>query len=140
MGLLDDLENKAVSSAMGSTTNPLASQLLQMIQQQPSGLSGLVQSFHDKGLGGLVTSWVGTGQNLPISADQIQHVLGSTQVQQLAAKVGISPGAASSQLSQLLPTIVDKLTPNGEMPQQGNLIEMGLNLLKSFEAPGTGAA
>jgi uncharacterized protein YidB (DUF937 family) len=140
MGLLDDLENKAVSSAMGSTTNPLASQLLQMIQQQPRGLSGLVQSFHDKGLGGLVTSWVGTGQNLPISADQIQHVLGSTQVQQLAAKVGISPGAASSQLSQLLPTIVDKLTPNGEMPQQGNLIEMGLNLLKSFEAPGTGAA
>jgi uncharacterized protein YidB (DUF937 family) len=140
MGLLDDLENKAVSSAMASTTNPLASQLLQMIQQQPRGLSGLVQSFHDKGLGGLVTSWVGTGQNLPISADQIQHVLGSTQVQQLAAKVGISPGAASSQLSQLLPTIVDKLTPNGEMPQQGNLMEMGLNLLKSFETPGTGAA
>jgi uncharacterized protein YidB (DUF937 family) len=137
MGLLDDLENKAVSSVMGSTTNPLASQLLQMLQQQPGGLSGLVQNFHDKGLGGLVTSWVGTGQNLPISADQIQHVLGSAQVQQLAAKVGISPEAASSQLSQLLPTIVDKLTPNGQMPQAGgNLMEMGMNLLKSLETPG----
>jgi uncharacterized protein YidB (DUF937 family) len=100
-----------------------------------------VQNFHDKGLGGLVTSWVGTGQNLPISADQIQHVLGSAQVQQLAAKVGISPEAASSQLSQLLPTIVDKLTPNGQMPQSGgNLMEMGMNLLKSLETPGTGAA
>ena len=137
MGLLDDLENKAVSSVMGGTTNPLASQLLQMLQQQPGGLSGLVQNFHDKGLGGLVTSWVGTGQNLPISADQIQHVLGSAQVQQLAAKVGISPEAASSQLSQLLPTIVDKLTPNGQMPQAGgNLMEMGMNLLKSLETPG----
>jgi uncharacterized protein YidB (DUF937 family) len=140
MGLLDDLENNAVSSIMGSTTKPLASQILQMIQQQPGGLSGLVQNFRDKGLGGLATSWVSTGENLPISADQIQHVLGSTQVEQLAAKVGISPEAASSQLSQLLPTIVDKLTPSGQMPQQGNLMEMGLNLLKSFETPGTGAA
>jgi uncharacterized protein YidB (DUF937 family) len=140
MGLLDDLENKAVSSVMGSTTNPLASQLLQLIQQQPGGLSGLVQNFHDKGLGGLATSWVGTGQNLPISADQIQHVLGSMQVQQLAAKVGISPEAASSQLAQLLPTIVDKLTPNGQVPAQSNLMEMGMGLLKSLETPETGAA
>ena len=111
MGLLDDLENNAVSSIMGSTTKPLASQILQMIQQQPGGLSGLVQNFRDKGLGGLATSWVSTGENLPISADQIQHVLGSTQVEQLAAKVGISPEAASSQLSQLLPTIVDNSLP-----------------------------
>jgi len=140
MGLLDDLENKAISSVTRGGGNPLVSQLLQMIQQQPGGLSGLVQNFHDKGLGGLVTSWVSTGQNLPISADQIQHVLGSTQVQELAAKVGISPEVASSQLSQLLPTIVDKLTPNGQMPQSGNLMEMGMNLLKSFETPGTGAA
>jgi uncharacterized protein YidB (DUF937 family) len=140
MGLLNDLENKAVSSVMGGTTNLLASQLLQMIQQQPGGLSGLVQNFHDKGLGGIVTSWVSTGQNLPISADQIQHVLGSTQVQQLAAKVGISPEAASSQLSQLLPTMVDKLTPNGQVPAQSNLMEMGMGLLKSLETPGTDAA
>ncbi len=140
MGLLDDLENKAISSVTGGGSNPLATQVLQMIQQQPGGLSGLVQSFHDKGLGGLAASWVGTGQNLPISADQIQHVLGSTQVQALAAKAGISPEVASSQLAQLLPTLVDKLTPNGQMPQQGNLVEMGMNLLKSLGTPGTGAA
>jgi uncharacterized protein YidB (DUF937 family) len=140
MGLLDDLENKAVSSVTGGGSNPLATQVLQMIQQQPGGLSGLIQSFHDKGLGGLAASWVGTGQNLPISADQIQHVLGSTQVQALAAKAGISPEVTSSQLAQLLPTLVDKLTPNGQVPPQGNLVEMGMNLLKSLETPGTGAA
>lgn len=140
MGLLDDLENKAISSVTGGGSNPLATQVLQMIQQQPGGLSGLVQSFHEKGLGGVVSSWVGTGQNLPISADQIQHVLGSTQVQALAAKAGISPEVAGSQLAQLLPTLVDKLTPNGQVPQQGNLVEMGMNLLKSLETPGTGAA
>ncbi len=140
MGLLDDLENKVVSRVMSGTINPLASQLLQMIQQQPGGLSGLVQNFHNKGLGGLVTSWVGTGQNMPISADQIQHVLGNTQVQQMAAKVGISPEAASSQLAPLLPTIVDKLTPNGQVPAQSNLMEMGMGLLKSLETPGTGPA
>jgi uncharacterized protein YidB (DUF937 family) len=139
MGLLDDLENKALSSVTGGTTsNPLLSQLLQLIQQQPGGLSGLVQNFHEKGLGGLVSSWVGTGQNLPISQDQIKEVLGSTQVQELAAKAGISPDAASSQLSQLLPNLVDKLTPNGQMPQQGNLMEMGMNLLKSLQTPKAG--
>jgi|HubBroStandDraft_6_1064221.scaffolds.fasta_scaffold144855_4 uncharacterized protein YidB (DUF937 family) len=140
MGLLDDLENKAVSSVTGGGSNPLASQVLQMIQQQPGGLSGLVQSFHDKGLGGVAESWIGNGQNLPISAAQVQQVLGSTQVQALAAKAGISPEIASSQLAQLLPTLVDKLTPNGQVPQQGNLVEMGMNLLKSLETPGTGAA
>jgi uncharacterized protein YidB (DUF937 family) len=140
MGLLDDLENKAVSSVTGGGSNPLASRVLQMIQQQPGGLSGLVQSFHDKGLGGVAESWIGNGQNLPISAAQVQQVLGSTQVQALAAKAGISPEIASSQLAQLLPTLVDKLTPNGQVPQQGNLVEMGMNLIKSLETPGTGAA
>jgi len=139
MGLFEDLENKAIRGVTGGSSNPLVSQLLQMIEQQPGGLSGLLQNFHQKGLGGLVNSWVGTGQNLPISSDQIEHVLGSSQVQQLAAKAGISPAAASSQLSQLLPTLVDKLTPNGQVPTESGLLEMGMNLLKSLKTPGTGA-
>jgi len=106
--------------------------LLQVINNTPGGLSGLVQSFHDKGLGGVAASWVGTGQNLPISADQIQHVLGSDQVKQLAAQAGISPDAAGTALSQLLPTLVDKLTPNGQMPQPSSLMEMGMRVLESL--------
>ena len=57
MGLFDDLENKVTSGVLGGSANPLAGSLLQMIQNQPGGLQGLVQSFHDKGLGGLVQSW-----------------------------------------------------------------------------------
>jgi uncharacterized protein YidB (DUF937 family) len=140
MGILDDLENKAASSMLGGSSNPLATGLLQMINNQPGGLSGLLQSFHDKGLGSLASSWVGTGQNLPITADQIQHVLGSDQVKQMAAKAGISPDAAGAALSQLLPSLVDKLTPNGEMPQHSTLLETGMSLLQSLGKTGTNAA
>jgi uncharacterized protein YidB (DUF937 family) len=111
---------------------------MQMINNQPGGLSGLLQQFHDKGLGGLVTSWVSTGQNLPISADQIQHVLGCEQVKELAARVGISPDAVNSHLAQLLPVLVDKLTPNGQVPQSGSLLEEGMGMLKNLGLGKTG--
>jgi len=132
MSLLDDLENKAASGMLGGSSNPLATGLLHMINNTPGGLSGLLQNFHEKGLGGLASSWVATGQNLPISADQIQNVLGSDQVKQLAAKAGISPDMASSALSQLLPTLVDKLTPNGQVPQHSSILEMGMSVLQSL--------
>ena len=111
---------------------------MQMINSQPGGISGLVQQFHDKGLGGLVTSWVGTGQNLPISADQLQHVLGSEQVKELAAKAGISPDAVTSHLSQLLPGLIDKLTPNGQVPQSSSILEEGMGMLKNLGLGKTG--
>ena len=70
MGLLDNLESAigsgAVNSVLGSSSNPMAAHLLETINNHPGGLSGLIQSFHDQGLGGVVNSWVGTGQNLPI--------------------------------------------------------------------------
>lgn len=134
MSLIDDLGSKAANSMLGDSSNPLATGLLHMINNSPGGLSGMLQSFHDKGLGGLVSSWVGTGQNLPISADQIQHVLGSEQVKELAAKAGISPDIASNALSQLLPTLVDKLTPNGQMPQHSSLLETGMSILNSLKS------
>ena len=134
MGLLDSFENEAMGKVLGSSSNPMASSLLQMIQNQPGGLPGLVQSFHDKGMGGLVSSWIGSGQNLPISADQIHQVLGSDQVKALAAKAGISPDMAGSAIAQLLPGLVDKLTPNGQVPEHNNVMEMALGLLQSLES------
>jgi uncharacterized protein YidB (DUF937 family) len=139
MGLLDDMENKTVSSMLGSSSNPLATGLLPMINNHPGGLPALMQSFHDKGLGEIASSWVGSGQNLPISADQIQHVLGSDAVKQLAAKAGISPDAAGSSLAALLPSLIDKLTPNGQMPQHASLLETGMSLLQSLGKTGTNA-
>jgi uncharacterized protein YidB (DUF937 family) len=133
MGLLDNLENEALGNVLGSSSNPLASGILQMIQNQPGGLQGLVQSFHDKGMGGLVSSWISTGPNPPISSDQIQQVLGSDQVKALAAKAGISPDVAGAAIAQLLPGLVDKLTPNGSVPDHSNVLEMASSMLQNLE-------
>jgi uncharacterized protein YidB (DUF937 family) len=103
-----------------------------MIQNQPGGLQGLVQSFHNNGLGSLVSSWVSTGQNLPISADQIHQALGSSQVQALATKAGISPDAAGSAIAQLLPTLVDKLTPSGQVPAHNDVMDIVSGLLQNL--------
>jgi len=91
-----------------------------------------VQSFHDKGLSAVASSWVGNGENQPISADQVHQVLGSEQVQALAAKAGISPDMASSAIAQLLPRIVNHLTPSGEVPAHDNVMEMVGGLLQNL--------
>ncbi|MGB9236541.1 MAG: YidB family protein [Terriglobales bacterium] len=132
MGLLDNLENQALGSVLGGTSNPLASGLLQMIQNQPGGLQGLVQNFHDKGLGAVAQSWVGDGQNQPISSDQVHQVLGSDQVKELAAKAGISPDMAGGAIAQLLPGIIDKLTQNGQVPAHNNVMDMVGGLLQNL--------
>jgi uncharacterized protein YidB (DUF937 family) len=137
MSFMEDMEQKALSGVLGGSSNSLAHSVLEMINNHPGGLPGLVQSFHQNGLGGLVNSWISTGQNQPISGDQVQSVLGNEQVQQIAAKLGISPDAAKSKLAEFLPMIVDKLTPNGQVPQQSNLMEMGMNFLNSLGKTGT---
>jgi len=68
-----------------------------------------------------VASWVSTGQNLPISAEQLQSVLGNEQVQAIAQKLGFTPQEVSAHLAELLPQVIDKLTPDGNVPQGGSL-------------------
>ena len=138
MSFFEDMAGKEGGSLTNSS-NPLVASVMQMINNQPGGLSGLVQRFHEKGLGGLVSSWVGTGQNLPVAADPLEHVLGSERVRELAAQAGIPPEVASSHLAQLLPMIVDKLTPNGQLPPTGSLFESGLGMLKDLGKTGTDA-
>ncbi len=107
----------------GGTQAALISAVLAMLAQNGSagggGLGGLVEKFQRGGLGDVVGSWVGTGQNLPISPTQVQDVFGSDMLGQLAGQLGMSPGEASSQLSQWLPQTVDQLTPNGALPAEG---------------------
>ena len=84
------------------------------------GLAGLVQQFQQGGLGDVVGSWVSTGQNLPISAEQLQSVLGGhPALSGLAQQAGLSQGDLMGSLSQLLPQVVDQLTPDGQLPQAG---------------------
>lgn len=135
MGLLDNLENMAASSI--ASRNPQAAAILQMIQNHPGGISGLVQAFQSNGLGGIINSWISTGQNQPVSSGQIQQALGPNAIQDLAQKLGISPDQAGSTLSQWLPTVVDKLTPNGSLPDHSNLLQMGESILSSLGKTGT---
>ena len=128
MGLLDSVLG---SLTRGGSANPLLDSVLSMVNDPAhGGLEGLVRSFQDRGLGGIVDSWVSTGKNLPISADQVAQGLGSDQLASLASKLGMSQGDVSSQLAQLLPDVVDKLTPNGQVPDSGSLGELLGSLAK----------
>ena len=83
------------------------------------GLGALLQQFQAAGLGEQVNSWVGTGQNLPVSPEQLQGAFGADQMSQMAEKMGLSVGDLGSQMSQMLPQVVDQLTPQGRMPEGG---------------------
>lgn len=112
----------------------LAGSILEMLNSREGGIAGLASAFQQNGLGEIVSSWIGTGQNLPVSAEQIQQVLGSEQIQALAQKLGISPETAAPRIAELLPGIVDKLTPGGEVPEGGDLLSRGLGLLQGLTA------
>lgn len=130
MGLLDSVVG-ALAGGQSGGNNGLVDVVMQLINSQPGGLGGLVQSFQQGGLGEIVNSWVSTGQNLPISAEQLQSVLGGGALQDIAAKLGVSPEQASGSLADLLPQVVDKLTPNGQVPEGGgDLLAQGLDMLK----------
>ena len=122
MGLMDQL-GQAVGGMMGGqqAQNPLLQAVTTLLGQNSSigGLAGLVQAFQKNGLGDIVNSWVSTGQNLPAMPDQIKQGLGGDFLSQLASKAGVSPDAASAQLSSLLPDLIDKLTPNGKVEAGG---------------------
>lgn len=129
MGLLDDVFN-AASGGQNQSGGGLLGHVLDVVQNHPGGVSGMVQSLSAGGLGSIVSSWISTGQNLPVSADQIESALGSGPIADLAAKAGISPDQAKSALSQLLPQVIDKLSPNGQLPQ-GGLLESALSMLRN---------
>ena len=130
MGLLDSITG---SLGQGGGGNPLLSQVTSLITDSNSGgLAGLLQRFQAKGLGDVANSWVSTGPNLPLEAQQVQSVFGAEQIQQMAAKAGIAPEALSEKLAELLPQVIDKATPDGSLPDQSSL-QSGLgNLLQGF--------
>jgi len=86
---------------------------------QTGGLHGLVGRFEEAGLGNVVQSWIGTGENAPVTGRQLQQVLGPRQLQQIAEETGMDEDQAADQLSGMLPDLVDKLTPGGHIPRGG---------------------
>ena len=134
MGFLDDLAQKVAGSLKGSQEEQgvLAQHVMGLLtSSETGGVEGLVQSFEQKGLGHIISSWVGAGENAAITPNQVEEVLGSDTVQQLAQKANISFDEAKSQLSGLLPALIDKATPEGRVPE-GGWLDKGRELLGSL--------
>jgi uncharacterized protein YidB (DUF937 family) len=120
MGILDSLENSpefkgALGQLEGAVLPVVLSEVLGTGGGQ-GGLSAIVAKLQQSGFGDQVKSWIGNGQNLPITADQLQQVLGSDTVKQLAAKYNIPIDQISKVLAQQLPKAVDAASPNGHLP------------------------
>ena len=134
MGLLDGMLGSLAGTLLGGSPQAgRGNQFLQLafqILQQNGGLNGVLEKFKAAGLGNQAESWVGTGANLPISPDQISQVLGGTNLGELAAKLGLPEGTANSGLSETLPALIDKLTPQGQVPEgHEDLVSQGLAML-----------
>ena len=109
MGMLDGLLGGIVGAGMVSVVND--------ILEKHGGVQGVVSEFEQNGLGATVKSWVGTGPNQPISADEVHRVLGPELLEQLSEKSGLSVQDLTQKLSHVLPQAVDTLTPNGAVPK-----------------------
>jgi len=120
MGLLDSILSAVSGKGDASGgANPLMG-ILSGLLTQSGGLQGLANKFSQGGQGNAFASWVGMGENQPVSGDQIQKTLGSDQISALAAKIGVDPAQASQFLAEYLPKVVDKLTPAGKVDPNAN--------------------
>ncbi|MDX7990887.1 YidB family protein [Xenorhabdus littoralis] len=118
-----------IANMLGGGKNQQLQHMMDWVEGQ-GGMSGLIEKFSQQGLDGTIHSWIGSGENLPIHVDQLSSIFGSSTIQQLAEKIGIDPNEASSLLSRHLPNLIDKATPNGEVPENLDLKSAGLNMLK----------
>lgn len=130
MGLLDSVAGAVLGKVLGGSQGGMAQIALDMFNQH-GGIGGVLDKFKAGGLGEAAASWVGKGENLPVSADQISSVLGNGAIAEMAAKFGISPEVLSAQLAQHLPGVIDKATPDGEVTaDSGNLLTTVLGMFK----------
>jgi uncharacterized protein YidB (DUF937 family) len=104
MGLLDGMIGGVVAGVVNN------------VLERHGGLPGVVSAFERQGFGATVQSWVGKGENLPISAEQVQQVLGADLIQQMAARTGMPVAELTQKLAQILPQEIDKMTPGGVIP------------------------
>jgi uncharacterized protein YidB (DUF937 family) len=134
MGLLDSVVSMLGNqSPDGTAQSGLLEQVMCMLNKpEIGGLPGLISKFENGGLGEVVSSWVGTGQNAPVSGDQITNTLGIDEIKDIAGKLGMSDAQASNGLASLLPQIIDKLTPDGKVPDGGSLEQTLGSLLQKF--------
>jgi uncharacterized protein YidB (DUF937 family) len=108
MGLFDGVLGGVVGAELASVVNQLI--------EKHGGVQGIITQLEQQGLGSTVKSWVGTGPNQPISPSQVHQAFGPEILAELAAKTGLNPQDLAQKISQVLPQVVDKLTPGGKLP------------------------
>ena len=121
MGLLNSL----LGSLLGGLNNNQQSGLMSSVSgliTGSGGIGGLMQKFSGAGLGDLMKGWVSNGPNPPATAQHIEQVFGADQLQQIASQTGIDPSQISGHIAQILPQLVDKLTPHGQ-PVEGGVLQ-----------------
>lgn len=150
MGLLDGIIGSALGgqglgaglgAILGGSAEKHAGILPHLIETlntpEVGGLGGLLSHLQSGGLGSVVASWIGTGTNHPVTAEQLQNALPAGLLNQLSSRTGLDATQLSHALAQILPGLVDHLTPNGSLPQGGGLQEALGGLLSSL-APKAG--
>jgi uncharacterized protein YidB (DUF937 family) len=130
MGFLDEMMNPVGSPLGAASPDDLMEQVLGLINNpETGGLDGLIDTFKSRGLGDAISSWISTGENQPVSGEQITNALGTETIRKIASTLGVSDAEVSRKLAALIPQVIDKLTPDGTVPK-GGLLERGLHLLK----------
>jgi uncharacterized protein YidB (DUF937 family) len=123
MSFFENLVSSVLSGFESNTgvTGAMAKELLSGFQQnQGAGLTDLVEQLSKRGLGNVVQSWIGTGANQAVTPDQLSKAMDPGMLQQLASKLGISPDLLTTHLADILPKIVDRLTPDGKLPEMAD--------------------
>ncbi len=129
MGLFDSVAG-AVLGKLGGDKGAMVQVAMDLFNQN-GGLEGVIEKFKAGGLTEQAASWVSKGENLPISAEQITQVLGSSTVTEIAAKFGMDTSDISNKIAEYLPQVIDKMTPDGEVnANSGNLLSAVLGMLK----------
>jgi len=120
MGLLDSVIGALSGVRTTSARGDMLGAVLQMLAEGGDGIGvdGLIERFDKCGMSDVLHSWIGRGNNLPISPDDVQRVLGS-EIVDIAQQLGLSERVTADRLSQMLPFVVDKLTPHGRLPADG---------------------
>jgi uncharacterized protein YidB (DUF937 family) len=128
--MFDSLVRTATQALSGNAKGGSALDVIQGLIQDHGGLGGLLGQLRDSGLGAQVDSWIGTGQNLPVSAQSIIAALGQGKIAEIARSLGVDPQQAAAHLADVLPKAVDHLTPNGQLPAE-DAIASALQLLRT---------
>ena len=137
MGLFDIaadiLSNHDQPSQQADAKSILLQAVIAMVanSSQNGGLQSVLAKFHEAGFADKIASWIGTGANLPISADQIKQVLGGGHLEEMASAAGISTDDAAEHLSEMLPSLIDKMTADGQLPHSSGLGDLA-GMLDNF--------